>query len=188
MHQHRVARRIGDVGGDEAVAVARTGGGHGAGHAGRIGRHRVGHVTRLQIGERRAVGDDVLQGAHVRVVDRRLVDIGEHAVGDRVPDLGAGVAGGADAVLASQVEVRRRAGCARCGHGRRPGVAPAGEVGPVATIARDERHSAAMLAPSRCRLVFVRALRAIAASGVPRWIPGRQSVWATPTSRNPGAP
>ena len=116
-HQHRVPGRVGDVGGDQPVAVAGVAGGHRAGHAGGVGRHRVGHVAGLQVGEGGAVGHDVLQGGDVRVVDGRLVHVGQDAAGHRVPDLRAGVARGADAVLAGQVEVRHRARAA--GGGRR---------------------------------------------------------------------
>src|SRR6185437_16643907 len=87
-HQHGVAGRVGDVGGNQPVAVGRVGRGDGAGHAGRVGGDGVGHVTGLQVGERRPVGDDVLQRAHVGVVDGGLVDVGEHPVGHGVPDLG----------------------------------------------------------------------------------------------------
>ncbi len=121
VHQHGVPRRIGDVGGDQLVPMASAGRGHRAGHAGGVGRHGVGHVAGLQIGEGRAVGDDVLQRLHVRVVDRRLVHVGEHAASDRVPDLGRGVARGAEAVLAGQVEVRHRAWATGRGHGGQPG-------------------------------------------------------------------
>ena len=124
VHQHGVAGRVGDVGGDQPEAVLGVGGGHGAGHAGRIGGDRVGHVTGLQVGERGAVGDDVLQRAHVGVVDGGLVDVGEHPVGHGVPDLGSLVRRRAQAVLPGQVEVRRRprrAGRRRGGPRRRRG-------------------------------------------------------------------
>jgi hypothetical protein len=54
-------------------------------------------------------GDDVLQRLDVRVVDRRVVDVAEHAVRDREPHLRRRVACGAEAVLARQVEVGQRA-------------------------------------------------------------------------------
>ncbi len=113
VHEHGVAARVGDVGGDELVAVLAVGRGHGAGHAGGVGADRVGHVPGLEVGERGPVGDDVLQRAHVGVVDGRLVHVGQHPAGDRVPDLGPGAGRGADAVLPRQVVVGLRA--------RRPG-------------------------------------------------------------------
>ena len=79
--------------------------------------HRVGHVPRLQVGERGAVGDDVLEGLDVGVVDRRVVDVAEDAVRDRVPDLRSPVAGGAEAVLAREAEVRERARAVRRARG-----------------------------------------------------------------------
>ena len=78
---------------------------HRAGHAGRVGIEPVGHVTRLQVREAVAVGDQVLQGVDVRRIDGRPVDVGEHAVGDREPHLRAGVARRADAVLACEIEI-----------------------------------------------------------------------------------
>ena len=120
-HQHRVAGGVGDVGGDELVAVAGVGRGHRAGHAGGVGRHRVCHVPGLQVGERRPVGDDVLQGAHVGVVNGGLVDIRQHPARHRVPDLGPGVCRRAKAVLAGEVEIRRHARRARRHRLRLPG-------------------------------------------------------------------
>ena len=96
--------------------------------------HGVGHVARLQVGERAAVGHDVLQRLDVGVVDRRVVDVGQHSSGDRVPDLRRRVACRAQAVLAREVEVRERArgtrrcrglGCWRGGDGQ-----PADDEGP----------------------------------------------------------
>ncbi len=110
VREHRVAGGIGDVGRDQLVAVCGARGGDGAAHAGRIGRHGVGRVAGLQVGEGRSVGHDVLQGLDIGVVHRRLVDVGEHPVGDGEPDLRGGVARGADAVLAGGVEVGQ---CAR---------------------------------------------------------------------------
>ena len=118
VHQHRVARRVGDVGGDQPETVLGVGGGDGAGHARGVGGHRVGHVTGLQVGERSPVGHDVLQRAHVRVVDRGLVDIGEHPAGHRVPDFGSLGRRRAQAVLPGQVEIRWRAWRAGGGRGR----------------------------------------------------------------------
>ena len=113
VHEHGVAGRVGDVGGDDLVAVLGVGRGDRAGHAGGVGRHRVGHVPRLQVGERGPVGHDVLQRADVRVVDGRLVDVRQHSARHRVPDLRPRPGGRAHAVLAGQVEVGLRA--------RRPG-------------------------------------------------------------------
>ncbi len=43
--------------------------------------HGVGSVTRLQVGKACAVGHDELQRLDVGVVDRRVVNVAEHAVG-----------------------------------------------------------------------------------------------------------
>ena len=51
VHQHRVALRIGDVGGDKLEAVLGVGRGDRALHAGRVGLHGVGHVAGLEVGE-----------------------------------------------------------------------------------------------------------------------------------------
>ena len=113
VHEHGVPGGIGDVGGDDLVAVPGVGRGHRAGHAGGVGRHRVGHVPGLQVGEGGPVGDDVLQRADVRVVDGRLVGVRQHSARHRVPDLRPRPGRRAHAILAGQVEVGLRA--------RRPG-------------------------------------------------------------------
>ena len=119
-HQHRVPVRVGDVPGLDPVAPALRRRRDLADHAsGVVNRpHGVGHVARLQVGEGRSVGDDVLERLEVRVVDGRVVDVAQDAVRDRVPDLRARVPRGAEAVLAREVEVRERAGAAgRAGDG-----------------------------------------------------------------------
>ena len=119
VHEHRVAAGVGHVVGlDPVLAVPRSRD-HGARHAAGVGMrlHRVGHVPRLQVGERGAVGDDVLERLDVGVVDRRVVDVAEDAVRDRVPDLRGPVAGGAEAVLAREAEVRERARAVRRARG-----------------------------------------------------------------------
>ena len=123
-HDDTVAGRVGQVAGGEGVAVGRAGRGDRALHPGRVGGHRVGEVAALEVGEGVPVGDDVLEGVHVRVVDRGLVDVGEHAVGHGEPDLGRGGPGRADAVLAGEVEVAEgpgRAGCLPRRRGRAGG-------------------------------------------------------------------
>ena len=125
VHEHRVAGRVRDVGRHQLIAVGRAGRGDRAAHPGRIGRHRVREIARLQVGERRAIGHHILQRLDVGVVDRRLVHIGQHAIGDGEPHLRGGVAGGAHAVLAGQVEEGRGSRCTRCdrrwrGRGYRP--------------------------------------------------------------------
>src|SRR5439155_7067990 len=107
--QHRVTARVGDVLGLDLVLAALRCRGDVARHATGVatGLGRVRHVARLQVGEGRAVGDDVLQRLEVRVVDGRVVDVAQDAVRDRVPDLRRRVARGPEAVLAREVEVRR---------------------------------------------------------------------------------
>ena len=108
VHQDRVRGRVGDVVRDDPVLAARGRARDLAGHAAPVERpDGRGHVPRLEVGERRAVGDDVLQGLDVRVVDRRVVDVAQHAAGDGEPHLRGGVARGAEAVLAREVEVRQ---------------------------------------------------------------------------------
>ncbi len=121
VHQHGVPGRVGDVGRDQPVAVLDVGGGHRAGHAGGVGGHRVGHVPRLQVGERGPVGHDVLQRAHVGVVDGGLVDVGEHPARHGVPGLGGRPGRRAQAVLPGQVEIGGRAGRAGRRRGHRGG-------------------------------------------------------------------
>ncbi len=61
-HEDGVLRRVGQEVRDELVLAALRCRGHAARHPTRVERaHRVGHVTRLEIGEGRAVGDDELQ-------------------------------------------------------------------------------------------------------------------------------
>ena len=104
-----VPARVGEVVGDQRVLAVLGGAGDPAGHPGVVeSADGVGRVAGLQVGERRAVGDDVLQGLDVGVVDRRVVDVGQHAVRDGEPHLRRGVAGGAETVLAGQVEVGQR--------------------------------------------------------------------------------
>ncbi len=114
-HEDRVPVRVGDVLGLDPILAAprrrRDLARHAAGVALRL--HRVAHVARLQVGERGAVGDDVLERLDVRVVDRRVVDVAQDAVRNRVPDLRGRVAGGAEAVLPREAEVRQRAGAVR---------------------------------------------------------------------------
>ena len=87
------------------VVVRGAGGDDRARHARRVGDDAVGHVARLQIGEGRAVGDDVLEGVDVGGVHVGPVGVRQDAVGHREPDAGGGVARRADAVLAGKVEV-----------------------------------------------------------------------------------
>ena len=110
LHQDRVGARVGHVVGDDPVLPARRRARDPAGHAAAVQRpDRRGHVPRLEIREGRAVGDDVLERLDVRVVDRRVVDVAQHAVRDREPHLRRRVARGAQAVLAREVEVGQRA-------------------------------------------------------------------------------
>ena len=110
-HQDGVPARVGHVGGLDAVQAVLVRRGHLAGHPAGVGHglHRVRHVTGLEVGEGRAVRDDVLERLDVGVVDGRVVDVAEDPAGDRVPDLRLGVPSGAQAVLAGQVEVRQGA-------------------------------------------------------------------------------
>ena len=109
-HQDRVPARVGDVGGLDAVQAVLVRRGHLAGHPAGVGHglHRVRHVAGLEVGEGRAVRDDVLKGFDVGVVDGRVVDVAQDPARDRVPDLRRRVPGRAQAVLAGQVEVRQR--------------------------------------------------------------------------------
>ena len=119
LHQDRVGVRVGDVVRDNRVPPARGHARDPTRHAGAVQRlGRRGHVSRLKVRERGAVGDDVLQRLDVRVVDRRVVDVAQHAVRDREPHLRRRIARGPEAVLAREVEVRQ---CTRpvCGDGRR---------------------------------------------------------------------
>ena len=110
-HQHGVPARVGDVVGLDAVLAVLVRRGDLAGHPAGVvhGLHRVRHVAGLEVGEGRAVRDDVLEGLDVGVVDGRVVDVAEDAAGDRVPDLRRRVPRRAQAVLAGQVEVRQGA-------------------------------------------------------------------------------
>ena len=121
VHHDRLAPRIGHVVGDDLVAAALGGARDAATQRALVERlHRVGHVARLEVGERPAVGHDVLQRLDVGVVVGGEVDVAEDAVGDRVPDLRAAVARRADAVLAREVEVRDVTGAVAGGaRGRR---------------------------------------------------------------------
>ncbi len=118
----RVAVGVGEVVGNDLVQAALRRLDDAALHSARIERlHRVRHVARLQVGERRTVGDDVLQGLDVGVVDRRVIDVAEQTARNRVPDLRGRVTRGAKAVLASEIEVgertrpvRRGTRCTRC--------------------------------------------------------------------------
>ena len=108
-HQHRRPGGIGDIVGDDPVAAAPGCRGDAAGERTLVERpDRVGHVARLQVGERAPVRHDELEGLVVGRVVRGEVDVAEHPVGNGEPDLRAPVAGGPDAVLARQVEVRQR--------------------------------------------------------------------------------
>ena len=109
-HHHRLGGRVGDEVGDQLEVVRRVQRGDLAGHARGIQRgDRVGHVAGLQRGEA-GPGHDRVQALDVGVVDRRGVDVGQGAVGDRVPDLGRGAGRGAHAVLACLVVVGGGAG------------------------------------------------------------------------------
>ncbi len=110
VHDDTVAGRVGEVGGDEPVCAALRRRGHRAAHPGRVGGDRVGRVTFLQVGETRTVGDQVLHRLDVGRIHCRRVHVAQDAVRHREPDLGAGVAGGADAVLARLALVTDRAG------------------------------------------------------------------------------
>ena len=120
VHQQGVPARVGEVVRDDAIAAVLGRARHLADHPARVqGGGRGRHVARLEIGEGGTVGDDVLERLDVRVVDGRVVHVAQDAVGDRVPDLRPGVAGGADAVLAGEVEVGEGPGSVRCCSGRR---------------------------------------------------------------------
>ena len=90
-HQQRGATGVGDVVGDDRVLAAARRAGDATRHAAAVERRRRRHhVAGLQIGEGGAIGDDVLQGLHVGVVDRRVVHVAQHPAGDREPDLRRG--------------------------------------------------------------------------------------------------
>ncbi len=108
-HDDGRAVGVGHVVGDDPVAAALGGRGHAAGQRAVVGgRDAVGHVARLQVGERAAVGDEVLQRLDVGVVGGGEEDVREDAVGDREPGLRAPIARRPDAVLARDAVVRER--------------------------------------------------------------------------------
>ena len=133
VHEDAGSGWVGDVVADQAKVVRGVGAGYAADHATAVrGADRVGHVALLEIGERLAVGDDVLHGVHVAVLDRRAEHVRQHSVGDGEPHLGPGVARRSKAVLARYIHVCRGAWAAwraaarhRCGRqlgaGRRRG-------------------------------------------------------------------
>ena len=161
-HEHRVPGGVGDVLGLDPVLAALRRRRDGARHAGRVGLrlHRVGHVARLQVGERRPVGDDVLERLDVRVVDRRVVDVAEHAVRDRVPDLRGRVAGGAEAVLARQAEVGERARGSRrvVGDDREDVRRRVVGEGDLRVVRRDGEGDVGAAGDATCAVVLVEAL------------------------------
>ena len=116
-HEHRVPGRVGDIVGLQAVLPALRRADHPARHPGRVeGPDRVRHVATLEVGEGGPIGHDVLERLDVRVVDRRVVDVRQDAVGDGEPGLRGPIPGGPQAILAGEVEmgegsggVRRRA-------------------------------------------------------------------------------
>ena len=109
-HDDAGGGRVGDVVRDDLEPVLGVGARHLAHHAAAIrGADRVGHVPLLQVGEGLPVGDDVLQRVDVRALDRRIVRIGQHAVGHREPHLRGGVPRGAEAVFAGHVQIGLRA-------------------------------------------------------------------------------
>ena len=110
---------IGERGLDDLVPAVLVGVGLGVHECPRVGEaHLVGRVARLEVGERRAVGDDEFEAAAVRHVDARVVDLGQRALREGVPDLGVRGRGGADALL-------RSSGPRRLGARARPGPATA---------------------------------------------------------------
>ena len=111
-HQERVRGGIGDVVGHDPVPPTRRGRRDTAAHSRSSVQRldRVRGVAALNIGEGRTVGDDVAQRLDVRVVDRRVVDVAQHAARDREPDLRRRVARRPQAVLAGEVEMGKRAG------------------------------------------------------------------------------
>ena len=116
--QQRVARRIGHVGLDDLVARRRVD--LAVGQRARVGqRDRVARTLALALGERLPVGDDELQVAERRRVEIGVVDLGQHAVVERVPDLALGRLGGAVAVLVGLGPQRLLARRPRCGRGGR---------------------------------------------------------------------
>ncbi len=155
-HEDGVPPRIGDEVGHEPVLAALRRRRDAAGHPAPIQRgDGVRHVACLEIGERRAVGDDVLERFDVRVVGGRVVDVAQDAVRDRVPGLGRPVAGRAETVLARQVEVRecsRAVRRGRCGSGRARGKEADGEQRrqprPCAST-QELTHSSPILQPER---------------------------------------
>src|SRR5260370_32212807 len=111
---------MGEVIGHDLVAAAlRDARGAAVEGPGVKGLDGVGRVPALQVGEGLAVRYDELKSFDVGVVGGWKVDVAQHAVGHRVPDLRSRVACSAEAVLASKVEMRKsarpvgggRAGC-----------------------------------------------------------------------------
>ena len=123
-HQHRVPARVGDVLRLNLVLAALRRRRDRTCHAACLGQRvdAVRRVARLEVGERLAVGDDVLERLEVRVVDRRVVDVAQDAVRDRVPHLRRRVARSAETVFPCKVEVRKRAGIRADGQDVRDGI------------------------------------------------------------------
>ena len=106
MDDDAVTRRVGDVVADQPEVVSAVGARHPADHAAAIRRaDHIGHVPLLQRGERSSVGHDVLDGAHVGVLDRRAEHVRQHAIGDREPNRRPGIARRPEAVLAGRVQI-----------------------------------------------------------------------------------
>ena len=111
--------RIGDDLLDDPIAALFARAGHAKAQRD-VGKllDRGGQVPPLVVEERLAVGDQVLQVANLRPVDRRVIDLADDAGGQREPDAAGGRIGGADRLLVA-------ARPARLDAGRSEGVLPA---------------------------------------------------------------
>ena len=87
-HEHGVSCGIGEVIGRDPIATALCRADDPAVERPRIGcLDRVGHVARLEVGEVVPVRHDELQGFDIGVIRGRVIDVAQHPIRDREPDL-----------------------------------------------------------------------------------------------------
>ena len=111
IHDQRVLIRIGQVVSNDAILSAFGGCRYLAVKGVRIRAerlHGIGSIACLQVGERTAICDNILECFNVRIIYRGVVDIAEDPVRKREPDFRFCIASCAKTVLASKVEMRER--------------------------------------------------------------------------------